>query len=182
AGADAFEGGHKSLPSIEIRMATLEDVDDIIDLASEMVKYSRSPFRPVDENVIAEVRRADLQSIYQLLNNKDMVAFVARDHRGRLVGHVLLHIKSGNTDFLTGEELAWVFDISVQPKHWGSGVSRRLLQMAERFAQERGVRYVGLTVTVANGRALRFYQNCGYQEERYQMIKILEPLDMEDDL
>lgn len=175
--ADAYEGPQVQTPAIEISRASAEDVDEIIDLASEMAKCSRSPFRPVDEEKIIADRRTDLQSLYTLINNKDFGAFVARDHRGRLIGHVL--VKTGLIDFLTGEEQAWIFDISVQPKHWGSGISKKLLHMAEIFARERGIRYMGLTVTVANRRALCFYQHAGYQEERYQMVKIMEPIDME---
>ena len=176
---DAYEGPHVQTPSIEILRASADDVDEIIELGSEMAKCSRSPFRPVDEEKIIADRRADLQSLYTLINNKDFGAFVARDHRGRLIGHVL--VKTGLIDFLTGEEQAWIFDISVQPKHWGSGISKKLLHVAEVFARERGIRYMGLTVTVANRRALCFYQHAGYQEERYQMVKIMEPINMEGD-
>lgn len=175
--ADAYEGPQNNTPTIEIYRAVPEDVDEIIELASEMAKCSRSPFRPVDEAKIIADRRADLQTLYTLIHNKDFGAFVARDHRGRLIGHVL--VKTGLIDFLTGEEQAWIFDIAVQPKHWGSGISKKLLHTAEVFARERGIRYMGLTVTVSNRRALCFYQHAGYQEERFQMVKIMEPIDME---
>ncbi len=178
--ADAFEGPASPTPTIEILRASADDVEEIIDLAAEMAKCSKSPFRPADDAKIVADRRADMQSLNTLINNKDFGAFIARDHRGRLIGDVL--VKTGLIDFLTGEEQAWIFDISVHPKHWGSGISKRLLQVAELFARERGIRYMGLTVTVANTRALRFYQHAGYQEERYQMVKIMEPLNMEGDV
>ena len=175
--SDAFEGVPGGAGAIEIRPATLEDVPDIIDLAAAMVKYSMSPFRPVAEDKLAESRRKDMQSIHKLINTDNFGAFVARDDRGRMIGHVLVNI--GMVDFLTGEEQAWIFDIAVTPKKWGSGISRRLLQEAERFARERGIRHMGLTVTVSNARALRFYQRSGYQEERYQMLKNLNPINLE---
>ena len=176
-GADAFEGCGRKGAAIEITSATEDDVEDIIELAASLAPCSMSPFRPVSEERVEADRRADMQSVYKLIHNDDFGAFVARDAKGNYIGHIL--VKSGLNDFLTGEVQAWVFDIAVQPKYWGSGISKRLLLAAERFVRERGIKFMGLTVTAANARALRFYQRAGYQEERYQMVKILPPLETE---
>ncbi len=175
---DAFEGGDEmgKIPSIEIRPATMDDLPDIIDLASDMVVSSRSPFRPADDESMKEIRRKDLESLGLLFQSGRDCAFVARDADGVLVGHII--VRRGATDFLTGAEQAWIDDISVLPKYWGCGVSKRLLRTAEDSVRESGVNYLGLTVTVANSRALRFYERSGYQCERYQMIKILQEIDL----
>ncbi len=175
---DAFEGGDEvgKVPSIEIRPATMDDLSDIIDLASEMVVSSRSPFRPADDASMKEIRRKDLDTLGLLFQSGRDCAFVARDADGVLVGHII--VRRGATDFLTGAEQAWIDDISVLPKYWGSGVSKRLLRTAEDSVRESGVNYLGLTVTAANSRALRFYERAGYQCERYQMVKILQEINL----
>ena len=176
---DAFEGGDEvgKIPSIEIRPATMDDLPDIIDLASDMVVSSRSPFRPADDDSMREIRRKDLDTLGLLFQSGRDCAFVARDADGVLVGHII--VRRGATDFLTGSEQAWIDDISVVPKYWGSGVSKRLLRTAEDSVRESGVNYLGLTVTAANSRALRFYERAGYQCERYQMVKILQEIDLD---
>lgn len=179
--ADVFQASGKvGQHAIQIRPAVDEDLPGIIDLASELANCSRSPFRLADDDKIRADRRQDMQGLPALLHSSDFGAFVACDEQGRLLGHVL--VKTGITEFLTGEEQAWIFDIAVRPELWGSGISKRLLQEAERFAISQGMRYMGLTVTAANSRALRFYQHSGYQDERHQMVKILQPIALEDNL
>lgn len=158
---------------IVIRRAELADIPQIIDLASEMAIHSMSPFRRPGQELVIESRREDLQSLYQQWWSTDLGIFVASNSQGDILGHVM--VKIGCKEFLTGEEQAWIFDIAVDPEFWGTGLAKRLLDAAENFAQERGMCYMGLTVTCSNLRAVKFYQNEGYQDERAQMVKILNP-------
>lgn len=163
---------------IVVRSAEMGDIGDVIELAAEMAIHSMSPFRrPGTELIIAD-RREDLQSLYQTWWDPDTGIFVARSSSGRLLGHVL--VKVGCKEFLTGEDQAWIFDLAVAPDHWGTGLAKRLMEAAEEFAAERGMGYLGLTVTCANMRAAKFYANMGYQDERVQMVKILNPIIPEE--
>lgn len=163
---------------VVIRPAALADVPAVIDLAVAMVVHSISPLRTADVPAVQEYRRNDLQSLYDALNMPDAGVFVAEDRAGRLVGHVV--VMAGRSESSTGEPQGWVFDVSVTPDHWGSGVARRLMERAEGFVQDRGLRYLGLGVTSANERAVAFYERLGYQEERKQMVKILSPANLEE--
>jgi len=155
-----------------IRPATPEDVPAIIELATEMVLHSVSPFRQVSAEQVKTFRRDDLDTLGDLLNLEHSGIFVAVED-GNIVGHII--VVAQQRDSSTGTEQAWIYDVSVAAGQWSRGVGRALMDEAERFALERGMRAIGLGVTVANRRAVDFYQRLGYQEERVQMVKNLEP-------
>lgn len=169
-----FTRGHE----ITVRAAELSDIGEIIELASREAIHSMSPYRHPDQDKVIAARNEDLQSLYTMWWAPDMGIFVACDESGRIIGHVI--VKIGGKEFLTGEEQAWIYDITVDPNYWGTGLAKRLMEQAEIYAQEQGMGYLGLTVTCANLRAIRFYQNMGYQDERIQMVKILSPIIPED--
>lgn len=160
------------MTGVVVRRATMGDLPAMIDLAAEMVVHSISPFRNADLAAVQEYRRQDLQSLYDAMTMPDAGIFVAEDRQGRLVGHVV--VMAGRNESSTGDPQGWVFDLSVVQDHWGTGVAQRLMERAEEFVQDKGLRYLGLGVTSANRRAIAFYERLGYREERKQMIKILE--------
>lgn len=157
---------------VVVRRATMADLPDVIDLAAEMVVHSISPYRATELEAVREYRRQDLETLYEALAMPDAGIFVAEDDEGRFVGHVV--VMAGRNESSTGEPQGWVFDLSVIPDEWGTGVADLLMGRAEAFVREKGLRYLGLGVTSANRRALAFYDRLGYLEERKQMIKILE--------
>jgi ribosomal protein S18 acetylase RimI-like enzyme len=153
-----------------VRPATRADVPAIIDLAVEMVAHSVSPHRDVDLEQVRGFRRNDLQTLYEVIGQAHAGVFVAEDARG-FAGHVL--VLTGQHESSTGEPQGWVFDLSVRRDCWSRGVGRMLMARAEQFVRDRGLRYLGLGVTVSNARAVRFYESLGFLEERRQFIKRL---------
>jgi len=147
-------------------------VPAIIDLAVEMVVHSTSPHRGVPPERVREYRREDLQTLAEAVEMEHARIFVA-EQAGVLLGHVV--VVAGHRDSSTGEGQGWIFDLSIQRDHWGHGLGKRLMEHAEAFIRERGLNAIGLGVTISNQRALRFYRELGYQEERIQMVKKLTP-------
>lgn len=164
---------------VVVRPASSSDIPAIIDLAVEVVGHSVSPLRESRLEAVQEYRRADLQALHEVLTLPESGIFVAEDRQGRLVGHVIA--MAGRSESSTGELQGWIFDLSVVPEFWGTGVARRLLERAEDFVMARGLRFLGLGVTSANKRALAFYERRGYQEERKQMVKTLSPRASEEE-
>lgn len=144
-----------------------------------MVVHSVSPLREAALEAVQEYRRADLQALHEVLTLPESGIFVAEDRQGRLIGHVIA--MAGRSESSTGELQGWIFDLSVAPDFWGTGVAHSLLQRAEDFVMARGLRFLGLGVTSANKRALAFYERLGYQEERKQMVKTLSNRVLEDE-
>lgn len=157
---------------VTYREADEHDLPAIIELATDMVLHSVSPFRPVGAEQVRHYRREDLQSLPEILAMEQSGIFVALD-QARVVGHII--VVAHQKDSSTGTPQAWIYDVSVHPGYWGQGVGRHLLELAEQFARQQGMGAIGLGVTLANHRAHRFYLQQGYLEERVQMVKNFEP-------
>ena len=155
-----------------IRPATIEDLSRIIDLAVELVIASRSPYREeVSDEQIRDYRRENFSQLETVFELAEAGLFVAVDQAGNHIGHILL--LGNQIDSVADVPQAWVYDVSVREDWWGKGVGRSLMARGERFAAELGLDYVGLGVTFANKRAVKFYEELGYQVERVQMVKRL---------
>lgn len=156
-----------------VRRAGAPDLPQVIELAVEAVTHSISPFRDIPPDEVCEFRRRDLLALQDAISQPHVGIFLAEEEGSRrFLGHVI--IVCGYTESSTGEAQGWIFDLSVKPDAWGHGIGQALMQAAEGFTRERGFKYIGLGVTTANTRAVRFYERMGYAEERKRMIKILE--------
>lgn len=153
-----------------VRPATLDDIDAMIDLATEMVLHSVSPFRSVSADEVRRYRRDDLQSLRDIHELEHSGLFVA-EVEGQMVGHII--VVAHQRDSSTGTAQAWIYDVSVRPGFWGRGIGQALMAEAEAFALRCGMQVIGLGVTMANHRAVEFYDQLGYQQERVQLLKNL---------
>lgn len=158
--------------SLHYREADEADVAAIVELATDMVLHSVSPYRPVGAEEVRRYRNEDLQSLGDIMAMEQSGVFVAEE-QGRVVGHII--VVAHQKDSSTGTPQAWIYDVSVHPGFWGRGVGQRLMELAEDFARQQGMGAIGLGVTLANHRAHQFYLQQGYLEERVQMVKNLEP-------
>jgi ribosomal protein S18 acetylase RimI-like enzyme len=155
-----------------IRKAEEKDIPAIIELAVEMIEHSQSDLRKVPLNIIKGLRHKDLQGLYNLIQLPHTGIFVAEDGEQKIIGHV---ITLGNqVEPSTGELQGWIFDISVKSEYWKTGLAQKLMEAAENFIKTLGLNLIGLSVTTANKRAVKFYEKLGYQEERKRMLKVLE--------
>jgi ribosomal protein S18 acetylase RimI-like enzyme len=155
-----------------IRRAAERDIPHMVDLAVDAVVHSVSPFRDIPEETVKVFRRKDLGALQDGIKQPHVGLFVAEDEGGRFIGHVI--VVCGYMESSTGETQGWIFDLSVVPDCWSHGVGKALMETAEGFCAGMGFKYLGLGVTTANERAVRFYEKLGYREERKRMIKVLE--------
>lgn len=65
---------------------------------------------------------------------------------------------------LQGKKQAFVLDIYVEEKEHRKGLGQRFLELAERWGQERGYRFIILSVAAHNLVARRLCEKRGYQE------------------
>jgi ribosomal protein S18 acetylase RimI-like enzyme len=156
-----------------IRKAEAKDLDNIIDLATNLVWCSTSPFRNVDPEKVKFYRREDLVAMKQHVTSSLMGIFVAETLEGKFLGHVISMV--GNEESSTGEVQGYVFDLSIIEECQGLGIGKKLMETAEEFCRKGGMKYVCLNVTTSNEKAVKFYERIGYSEERKRMIKALPP-------
>jgi ribosomal protein S18 acetylase RimI-like enzyme len=155
--------------NMTIRKAVTKDIDAVIDLATEMVVHSLSPFRETTPEEVKDFRRKDLAILKNVHKYQHVSIFIAEDEAHTFIGHVI--VVSGDIETSTGERQGWIFDLSVKKEYWSTGVGRRLMEEAELFVKEQGLKYLGMGVTSSNSRAVKFYEKLGFMEERKRMIK-----------
>jgi GNAT superfamily N-acetyltransferase len=96
--------------------------------------------------------------------------FVAADRDDRPLG--LLMVQPAK-EYFTGGERAYVEVLAVTGEAEGRGVGRALMEQAEKWARARGYGEIALDVFASNDRAIRFYQQAGYEADHIRMVKRL---------
>ncbi|GMA20570.1 GNAT family N-acetyltransferase [Arsenicicoccus piscis] len=91
---------------------------------------------------------------------------------GRLLpGHTVLHASIGDVDagdvwigpHRSEPQLAFLYDIAVDPQAQGRGTGRALLAAAEQWARAQGYTELSLHVFGGNERAIALYSSRGYR-------------------
>ncbi len=97
-------------------------------------------------------------------------AFVARTADGALVGHVWV---ARVLNQFTGRSEAMVLNLYVEEDFRGRGAAKRLMDVAEEWAQVQELDRIGLSVAVDNEPAVRLYEEMGYLVENQRMSRRL---------
>lgn len=164
---------------IFIRDVIDSDFEEIFKLASEVIVNNISPLR---KNVnLDKVRKNYLNDLklvrINLHERPNSYFFVANSEEGQLLGYIL--IATDVSESTTGIYQAWIFDLIVSEPYWSTDVPHKLVQKAEEVARKNGLRHIALQITCSNERALKFFKDLGYMEERKRMYKRL-PFDYYD--
>jgi ribosomal protein S18 acetylase RimI-like enzyme len=151
-----------------IRPATPADRVQILRLTERLGDFPVPPWRTA-----AEIARADHPILLAALGQPaaDSLLLVAEEG-DRLRGFLFA---AERADYFTGERLAHVEDLALEPGAEGKGLARRLMEAAEAWARGRGCRRVTLNVWAQNERAVGLYRRLGYQPETVHYLKELEP-------
>ncbi len=78
---------------------------------------------------------------------------------GQYAGHCWLGLQ---TDFFTGRDQPWIFDVSVVAKYRRNGIGKALIQEAVTAMRDKGHTKIGLQVFAHNIPALELYQALGF--------------------
>jgi len=98
----------------------------------------------------------------------DNVAYVARDENRQCVGFIWL-IES--TSGFTAAAFAWIMCVYVEAGFRGRGIGRHLMELGEKWAEEKGLIDIILNVSNKNEYAIRLYESMGYEIETRRYIK-----------
>ena len=73
----------------------------------------------------------------------------------------------------TGDPIAWVCSVEVEPDRRGQGWGRVLMGEAERIAAQLGYERIGLNVVSGNATAIGLYTSLGYRVMSQVMVKTI---------
>lgn len=116
------------------------------------------------------VREALAVTHEALLNRPGSQVIIAEDEARRRVGMLWLGV---NRNLVTGEDEAWVYNITVLPEFQGRGYGKQLLRHAEHVARKGGFPVLGLMVSSHNERARALYEKLDFQPTNLLMRKTL---------
>lgn len=99
-----------------------------------------------------------------MLGSKDHAVFVAETGDGGVAGWIAVFIYR----CIESNPRAEISGLVVDEQARSLGIGRRLLERAERWAQEKGCEAVGLRSNVIRERAHTFYERLGYEHIKTQ--------------
>lgn len=127
-----------------------------------------------DVDVVAEelefrLERLDSEGYRHWVAVEDSTGGPLADDDGALVGFVATDVDEPSPVFDRPDRLV-ISDIYVRESARGTGLADRLMARARERAREVGCEQLRLDVDVANERALAFYERCGFEPHRYEMV------------
>ena len=143
----------------ELRLRPLAPSDSIGELTSLLHRaYARLGamglnYTAVDQSPDVTARRLGSGTCY------------VATQEGRLVGTILVHPTYATNDcaWFTREGVACVHQFAVDPSLQSGGIGRRLLQLAEDWARDRGYAEVAMDTAEQATHLLDFYARPGYE-------------------
>jgi GNAT superfamily N-acetyltransferase len=153
--------------AIHIREMRPDDREFILSVAKRIASSGMPAWR--DAEKMREFHRSYAEAAADAAG-PDEAVFVAEDQAATPLG--VVHAME-TTDVLTGERQGYLATLAVVESAVGQGVGRALMDRAEEWCRQRGLRVAALDVFAQNHGARSFYARLGYLDETLKMIKEL---------
>jgi GNAT superfamily N-acetyltransferase len=138
------------MSEVRIRRALLEDAPRLAELSGQL-GY------PADAAAIAE-------RLARLLGRSEDVVLVALNSADKVVGW----IHGAEHQLLETERWCEILGLVVDAGHRQSGVGRALVEAAEQWARERGLRQMSVRSNVVRTESHPFYERIGFERVKTQ--------------
>lgn len=150
---------------MNIRKATIEDMDILIKLRLDYLSADMGSLAPADEAAI----RSQLATYYTKHINNDFIAVLA-ELNGIVVSTAFLVIseKPANPTFITGKT-GTILNVLTYPEYRRMGIATKLVYRIIDEAKQQGVSSIDLSAT-EDGKPL--YEKLGFIESKYPYMKL----------
>lgn len=154
---------------MQIRRATLTDIDDINKLLYEVHKV-HSDKRPDLFKVGSKKYTNEELAKIIVDDNRPIFVYVDNDD---ILGYAFCVFIKNNSNSLTDILTLYIDDLCVDENARGKKVGTSLYNYVLQFAKDAGCYNVTLNVWACNNSALKFYEKCGLSVQKIGMEKIL---------
>lgn len=165
-----LDGPSASAGGLRVRLARIDDMSFVRDLAATSVPFGIPPGRDaVGDEVSAHVRSsyADLEQTFN--QSPDFVILIAEESGERL-GYIMLDF--AQVEAATGERQCFIVDLAVRRDAWGRGTTHRLIEKSAQMTRARGLKYLVGHVSANNRRTLDLATgDLDFTVERVQIVK-----------
>ena len=144
---------------VEVRKATIKDVDDILRLNFELFKKER---REYDKLLDMSWTYGEGKKYFQRrIIRKDGFAAVA-ECKGRCVGYLCGAINKMES-YRIQKRHAELENMFVEKKFRGQGIGRKLAERFFDWCRENKVERVSVSTSFANNKGVHFYEKLGFK-------------------
>lgn len=155
--SNIFSGNHRSssgermciLDMLEIRGLTLEDIDPILAIYSQIIG------QPADDDF--------KQFIVHQVAQKENISLVAVI-QGKVAGYMISSFHSG---IFGMPRSAWISALGVHPQYMGQGIGEKLGRKILQEYQQAGIREVYTSVRWDSADILSFFKNLGFEHSSF---------------
>ncbi|WP_456272178.1 GNAT family N-acetyltransferase [Bacillus sp. AK031] len=137
---------------MEFIRASETELEEIYELAGENRREAT--------NMESEDNRQKMIEAYEH-SIKHQAYFLCLKDADELLGWIMI---DKAFDYLTGEEIGWINDLYVKPRHRGKGHSKSLIKEAFKEFKKNGYSDVRLNVYSHNKTAMKIYEQMGFQD------------------
>jgi ribosomal protein S18 acetylase RimI-like enzyme len=151
---------------IRIRAATEDDKPAVLQLAPRLAE-GLAAWRNREAAVLAA--RQWLTDSFATAGRQDGTVLVAVKKAG-IAGVIAI----SEQRHFTGEMDGYIGELAVTSQAGRQGIGRALIEAAETWAQDRGLRHLTVQTGTANVPARHFYAALGFQEEEIRLTRPLQ--------
>ncbi len=144
---------------VNIRNANKNDLDEIVEMWYTLATSHQEMMRGYE--LAEDCREKWRNFVEDGLDKEGMCTFVAERERD-LVGFLNVVIRE-RMGIFEDAHLGMILDVFVKEEKRGEGVGTQLTKRAERWIKEKGINVAVLTVSPENERAVKFWEEAGYE-------------------
>ena len=147
---------------IEIKKATLKELEAIRKMNQELFKYDYENF---DKNINYKwsLTKAHKECYEKDISGKNSAVFLALINK-KIVGYILCKIIDAEI-YSKDKKLAFLEDMFVVKEHRSSGIGTMLVNEFLKWEKLKGVKRATVTVSIKNKKAINFYRKAGFSDQ-----------------
>jgi ribosomal protein S18 acetylase RimI-like enzyme len=107
----------------------------------------------------------------EVVKKEDSEIYTAKE-KDEIVGYISFKISDRPPIFKIKRKLS-VSELFVKKSHRGKSIGEKLMEKAEKYAENNGCEFVSLSVDLPNEEAYGFYQHLGFEQYRRKLAKDL---------
>lgn len=130
---------------IKIDIATIEDIDVLVELAKELYK--------TDDDLHAEFKK--------ILNDKESVVFLVSDPNG-VMGFEHIQIRHDYVEGCKTNKVAYLEGVYLKPDYRSHGIGKMLIEKGIKWAKDNGCKEFASDCEISNELSIKFHEAVGF--------------------
>lgn len=156
---------------MRIRKATVKDFDRIheLDMKGTMDHYKKYCRDMKDPRKFKDYYYDHFKKLFR----KKTVLFLVAEEKGEIIGYCLGEIDKCKKTSKYNKK-GYMSEVYVTEKYRKEGVAKKLVKELFKWFRTKKVKWIRLDVYSKNKRAIRFWEEIGFEEDKKEMVLILK--------